>query len=232
MAEIQAEKREILGKKVKHLREKGLIPAELYGHGRENIHLSIPTDVFHDVYESAGEHAIVNVAVDNKSIPVLINSVQRHPISGDVLAVDLYQVKMDEKVTTRVPLKFDGSSPAAEDLGGVLLKAMDEIEIEALPGDIPEEITVDLSVLHELDTSIYIKDLPVHGNYSFAVEPDTVVASVSTQREEEVEEVLADELTPEDVVVEGEEKRDEEGDKEGEQLTDNESKQENNTPEA
>lgn len=230
MAEIQAQKREILGKKVKHLREKGLIPAELYGHGRENIHLSIPADIFHDVYEDAGEHAIVNLTIDKKSIPVLINSVQRHPISREVLAVDLYQVKMDEKVTTHVPLKFDGSSPAADDLGGVLVQAMNEIEIEALPGDIPDGIMVDLSSLRELDTSIYVKDLSVDGNYSFTVEPDTVVASVSTPREEEEE--PSEELTPEDVVVEGEEKQDEETGEEDKQPAENESKQEDNTTKA
>jgi len=227
MAEIQAQKREILGKKVKHLREKGLIPAELYGHGRENIHLSIPADIFHDVYEDAGEHAVVNLTIDKKSIPVLINSVQRHPITQEVLAVDLYQVKMDEKVTTHVPLKFDGVSPAADDLGGVLVQTMNEIEIEAFPGDIPDGIMVDLSSLRELDTSIYVKDLSVEGNYSFTVEPDTVVASVSTPREEEEE--PAEELTPEDVVVEGEEKQDEETGGESKQPADNESKQEDNT---
>lgn len=226
MAEIQAKKREILGKKVSRLREEGLIPAELYGHGRENMHLSIPADIFNDVYEDAGEHAIVNLTVDKKSMPVLINGVQRHPITQDVLAVDLYQVKMDEKVTTHVPLKFDGSSPAVDDLGGVLVKAMNEIEIEAFPGDLPDGITVELSSLKELDTSIYVKDLLVDGNYSFTVESDTVVASVSTPREEEEE--PAEELTPEDVVVEGEEKQDEETGEGEKQPSDNESKQEDN----
>lgn len=232
MTELVAEKREILGRKVKYLREKGLIPAELYGNGTKNVHLSIPASSFEPVYNEAGEHAIINVVVDGKAVPVLINSVQIHPITREVIAIDFYQVDMKKKVTTNVPITFEGISPAVNDLDGVLVKTLKEVEVEALPHDIPNEIVVDLSVLKEIDTSIYIKDLAKSDAYSFILDSDNVVASVSAKREEELEPEPEETLTPEDVVVEGEEKRaDEEG--EGvEQSTGDESDKKESASEA
>jgi len=206
MAELVAQKREILGRKTKHLRKKGLIPAELYGQGVENVHLSIPADAFSNVYKDVGEHAIVNVVIEGGgSSPVLINDVQIDPVSEEILSVDLHQVKMDEKVATHVPIDFEGESPAVRDLDGVLVKVLDELEVEALPAEIPSSIVVDLSKLTELDQSIYVKDLPKSDSYEITADPETVIASVSEQREEEEEPI--EELSPEDVIVEGEEKR-------------------------
>lgn len=218
MAELKAQKREVFGRKLKKLREEGFVPAELYGRGIENIHLSIPVDEFVRVYGEAGEHAIINVDIGGKKRPALIHEVQRHPITEEVLNVDFYQVRMDEKVTTHIPLKFEGESQAVKDLSGVLVKALNEIEVEALPADIPDSVTVDLTTLDELEKSIYVRDLPKGEKFEFIVDPETVVASVSAQKEEEEPE---EELTPEDVVVEGEEggegdEQEESGDRENE----------------
>ena len=229
MIELTAQKREVLGRKVKYLREKGLIPAELYGHGSDNVHLSIPVDAFDIVYKEAGENAIVNVTVDGNSVPALIYNVHRHPITRETLSIDLYQVKMDEKVTTHVPINFEGDSPAVSDLAGVLVKTMKEIEVEALPANIPSEITVDLGLLTELDTSIYVRDLPKSDVYAFLLDGDNAVASVSAVREEEEE--PTEEITPEDVVVEGEEKQ-AEGEEGAEKTTANEEKEKNSSTEA
>ena len=230
MIELKAEKREILGRKVKYLREKGVIPCELYGHGIDNVHLSISVDAFDAVYKEAGENAIVNVIVDDKPVSVLIYGVHKHPITRDVLSVDLYQVKMDEKVTTNVPINFEGSSSAADNLGGILVKTIKEIEVEALPADIPSEITVDLSVLTELDTSIYVRDLQKSDVYAFLLDEDNVVVSVSAPREEKEE--STEELTPEGVVVEGEEERAGEDGEGADESTTNEEKDKNNSSEA
>lgn len=228
MVELTAQKREILGRKVKYLRKEGLIPCELYGHGSDNVHLSIPVDAFDIVYKEAGENTIVNVNVDGNLVPALIYSVHRHPITRETLSVDLYHVKMDEKVTTHVPINFEGSSPAVSDLGGVLVKTMKEIEVEALPGHIPSEITVDLGLLTELDTSIYVRDLLKSDVYEFTLDKDNVIASVSAVREEEEEEPT-EEITPEDVVVEGEEKRDGDEGKGAGEATANEEKEKNSS---
>lgn len=210
MAELKVYKRDIFGRRTQQLRDKGLIPAELYGHGVENIHLAVPADQFQRVYEEAGEHSIVNVDVDGDVRPVLIHDVAWDPIADAVLSVDFYQVRMDEKVTAHVPLELVGVSPAVENLGGTLIQVMDEIEVEALPSDLPHKIEVDISKLTELEESIYVRDLPKTDKFEFVAEPDTAVVSVSAPREEEEE--TEGEIAPEDVIVEGEEKKRAEGD--------------------
>lgn len=203
--EIKAEKREILGKKVAVLRKDGFIPAELYGHGIPNMHLSIESKAFEKLFKNAGENTVVNVMVSGSSHPVLIYDVQHDPVSGGIKAVDFYKVNMDEEIVTMVPLKFVGESKVVKEGLGIIVKAMDEIEIEALPGDIPSSITVDVGLLVSMGQSIYVKDLLTTGKFKFTVEPETVVVSVSEKAAEE--EVIKSEVAPDQVVVETEEKK-------------------------
>ena len=204
MSEIKVQKRDVLGSKTKKLRADGLIPAELYGHGVDNIHLSVPVDIFSKVYKDAGAHSIITVDVDGDKRQALINGVQVDPITQDVLSIDFHQIRMDEKVKAHVPLEFEGDAPAIKE-GGVLVRVMDEIEVEALPADLPHSITVDISGLAEFDQSIYVKDLPKTGKFEFTTDLDGAVVSISAPREEE--EDSEEVASIEDVVVEGEEKR-------------------------
>lgn len=202
--ELKAQKREVLGKKVGALRREGLIPAELYGHRVENVHLAVAAKDFGKVYAEAGENTVVNLSFNGAPRMVMIHGVQTDPVKSQVISVDFHEVKMDEAITAAVPLEFVGESPAVKDLGGVLVKAMDEIEVEAFPQDIPSEIIIDLSKLANLGDSVYVKDLPTGAKYEYKVDPTTVVVTVSEPAEEEVS---AAEITPESVIVEGEEKR-------------------------
>ncbi len=219
MEELKVQKRDILGSKVRQLRADGLVPAELYGAGVPNVHLSVPVDEFNTIYKEAGEHSIININIDGDVRHTLIQNIQVNPITDEMLSIDFRQVKMDEKVITRVPLSFEGEAPAVKLLGGVLVKVADEVEVEALPADLPSNIVVDVSALEEFDQNIHVKDIPKIGKFEFITDPDTVVATVSAPREEEVEEEVEEEITAEDVVVEGEEKREEE--KEKQQQEDN-----------
>ncbi len=188
MITLKAEKREVFGKKTKNLRRQGLIPAELYGRGVENLHLSVPVKDFVRAYKEAGEHSILHIEVEGKSHPVLIHSVQESQLKPEILVIDFHEVRMDEKVKAHVPLEFEGEPPAVKEKEGILVKSMDEIEVEALPTDLPHSIKIDLSGLTEFDQSIYVKDLPKSGKYEYVVPGDTVVASVMPPKEEEVEE--------------------------------------------
>ena len=203
--DLKVQKRDQLGSKIASLRKEGFIPAELYGHGIPNVHLAVPAKEFRSVYKTAGENQVVNLWVDDSAHPVLIYEVNVHPLTDEVQSIDFYQVKMDEEISTSVPLKFIGESPAVKNLGGVLVKTMDEIKIKALPANIPAEITIDLAVLAELHQSVYVKDLPHTDKFKFMVDPTTVIVTVSEQREEEVAPVVAPDL--EAVKVEGEEKK-------------------------
>jgi large subunit ribosomal protein L25 len=194
MISLRAEKRALFGKKVKRLRQKGLVPAELYGHGLPNLHLSLPAKDFRRAYAEVGEHAVFNLEVDDKKLPVLIHDVQIDPVGGEILAVDFYQVRMDEKTRAHVPVEFVGESPAVKEQGGILVKNLDELEVEALPIDLPPKIVVDLSSLVHLDQSIYLKDLPRAEKFQFVADPETVIASVIPPA---AEEAAAEETAPE-----------------------------------
>ena len=204
MADIQATKREIFGKSVKTLRHDGIIPAELYGNKMENIHLSVPVKEFSKVYKEAGESSIVNLVLDNKKYPVLIHDVSIDTMSNEYAHVDFYAVKMDEKIKTAIPLSFIGESPAIK-VGGVLVKSMKELEIEALPGDLPQHIEVDLSKLAEIHSSIHVKDLDVDTKkIKIFIDQEAVVATIIEMAKEE--EVVKP-VSVEDVKVVGEEKK-------------------------
>ncbi len=185
--ELTARKRSEGGKSVKLLRAEGLIPAELYGRGIENAHLIVEESEFRKVFREAGENTVIDLIVDGEKRKVLIHDVQRHYLKGTILHVDFYQIREDEKVTARVPLKFRGESPAVKEKGALLNKAITEVEVRALPGDLPKEIDVDLAALDEVDKSIYIRDLSIPRGVEVTLDPDTVVAT-AMEREPEQEE--------------------------------------------
>ena len=206
--ELNAKRRTVLGKAVKGLREAGIVPAELYGHKIDNVHLELEESELGRVYKESGENTIVNVKFDNKSVPVLIHDVHMNSVNQKVLAVDLYQVNLNEKITTNVPLEFVGESYAVKEMAGVLIRALDEVEVEALPMNIPHSIKVDISVLDDFTKSITVSDLKVDGDFEIKTDAATGVASVAEPRVEEVEPVK--EMSVEDIEVEAKGKKESE----------------------
>ncbi len=205
--ELSVQKREIFGKSVKNLRARGLVPAELYGKGVENLHLAIPVKDFLKVLKQAGESTMISVVLGNEKRPAMIYDVSTDPVTDEILNVDLYQVRLDEKIKIKVPLEFVGESLAIKDKKGILVKAMQELEVEALPTNIPRSITVDLSKISDIGQSVYVKDLGVSGDVKISVAPESVVATVTAQMTEEQEAKLSAEAKPEDIKVETEEKK-------------------------
>lgn len=204
--DLIAQKREQFGKAVNVLRRQGLVPAELYGHGVQNLHLSVVAKDFSKVFKQAGENTLVNVVFGQERHPVLINDVHIHPVTDQVLSVDFYQVRLDQKIKVKVAVKFLGEAPAVKEKSGILVKSMHEIEIEALPAEVPHTLDADLSVLREIGQSVYVKDLRVPSGTKILVSPETVIASVTAQVAEE-EIAVAPEVTLESVKVETEEKK-------------------------
>ncbi len=204
--ELAVETRDKFGREMKALREKGLVPAELYGHGLENVHLAVDAKAFMKLYREAGENTIVTLAFGKEKRPVLIYDVQKNYLSDTVDHIDFYQVRMDEKITAKVPIEFTGESPAVKEKGGLLNTSLAEIEVEALPGDLPHRLVADLSVLVEINQSIYVKDISVPKGVQVLVDPGTPVATITEKMKEE-------ELAPapvadvSEVKVESEEKK-------------------------
>ncbi|EKD23866.1 MAG: 50S ribosomal protein L25 [uncultured bacterium] len=206
--ELKAEKREILGGKVSALRKIGLVPAELYGQGSENEHLTINEKEFIKVFKEAGESTVITLVVGGKKTPALIYDVTTDSISDRILHVDFYLVDMAEEITTEVTLDFIGEAPAVKTEGGVLIKSMQEIEVCALPANLPHSIAVDLSMLANIHDSIHVKDLVVATGVKLLADMDTVIATVIEQAAEEVAEAP---ISVADVKIAGSEKKKEEG---------------------
>lgn len=203
--ELQAQLRTQLGKNVKNLRNEGLIPAEFYGRGFPNQTLTVAKGEFEKVLKSAGESTVITLLVDGKKHPSIIHDIQHDSISGEIIHADFYGVHMDEKISAHVPIEFTGEAPAVKAHGGVLNKAVAEIEVEALPADLPHSFTVDLSGLAEIDQSIYVKDIAVPKNVKVLLDPETAIATVMPPVKEE--EIVAPVMDVADVKVETEEKK-------------------------
>ena len=185
--ELSVQKREKLGRGVKELRKQGLMPAELYGKGLANLHLSVPLKEFRKVYKNAGENTVVNVLLDGEKHPVLIQDVSYNPVTDEMESADLYKIRMDKKLKVGVPVEFIGVAPAVKEKNGLFVKSLQEVEIEALPADIPHNFQVDVSKLMDIGQSIYVKDLNVPDGVKVLVSLETVMATVTAKITEEEE---------------------------------------------
>jgi len=207
---LTAKKREVLGKKVKNLRAEGFIPAELYGHNVKNIHVSVPETEFIKVFRNAGEHAIIDLVIDDgKKIPVLVSDVHYDTLSEKFLAVDFHQVKMDEKINAQIPVVLKGEAPATK-AGCILLHTLHEIPVECLPGNIPNEFEIDISSIKSAGDAISVGSIKTDDEVKMLLQPETVIITAQEKkvRKEEDEETTS-EATPEEEtkeeVKEGEE---------------------------
>lgn len=187
--ELKVQNRNIFGAKVKTLRQQGLIPAELYGHGIKNLHLSLPAKEFKKLLKEAGESTVIKLLTeDNKTLPVMIHDVKTDSLSGEILNVDFYQIKLSEKIRVHIPIEFIGEAPAIKTKGGILVKTLKEIEVEALPNDLPHKIEVNLLELDDVNKSISVKNLKISDKVKIFVSPETIIATV-VEAKKEVEEV-------------------------------------------
>lgn len=217
--ELKSEKRNIFGKKVKALRNQGQIPAVVYGGKDGAISLVLDEKEFNNIFKSAGETTLIKLFINEEKVSakggptsgwknVLIHDIDHDPISGKVKHVDFYEVKMDEKITAKIPIVFSGDSLAVIDLGGVLVKAMQELEVRALPANLPHEITVDISRLKTFDDNICVKDIKISKEVEVLENLETSVAAVVPPRSETELEALVGKVEEkvEEVKVEAEEK--------------------------
>jgi large subunit ribosomal protein L25 len=184
--DLSVKTRAVLGKKVKALRREGLIPAELYGHGFENVHLTLPAKEFNKVLKEGGSTSVVTLLLGKEKKSAMIHEVARDSVTSEVIHVDLHQVRMDELVKAHVPLEFVGEAPAIKAQRAVINKSMSEIEVEAFPQDLPHSIVIDLSVLDELDKTIYVKDLKRPRGVTFLIDAETAIATATPPAPEEV----------------------------------------------
>jgi large subunit ribosomal protein L25 len=188
--ELKAEKRTLIGKKVKGLHREGLVPAVLYGPKTEPIPIQCDGRELQHVLARAGGTNMISLRIGDAGKPkmTLAREVQRDAITNQLYHVDFYQVVMTEKVKAEVNIAFTGQPLAVQTKESMLLHGTDSVEIEGLPGDLIHSIEVDLSTL-EMDDAIYVKDLQVPDNIAILTDGDEMVVKVQRIRLAEVEEV-------------------------------------------
>jgi large subunit ribosomal protein L25 len=182
---LVAEKRKIFGRKVKSLRREGILPANIYGRKVKSLAIQVPLIEFEKVYQRVGETGLVEVNIGKTKRPVLIHNVQVDPVTDAPVHVDFLQVDLKEKVTAAVPIEVRGESPTEKQGLGTVVQYIDEIEVEALPTDLPEKFELDLSSLVEVDQTIQVKDLKIDKKVEIKAEPEQILVKIEPPRKVE-----------------------------------------------
>lgn len=180
---LKAEVRKITGRKVKTLRAKGIVPANIYGKDVKSKAIQVSSKELREVFKKAGETGIVDVLES----PVLIHNIQTHPATGEILHVDFLQVNLKEKVTAQIPVEVVGESPTEKNGAGTVVILVQEIEVEALPGDLPQSFEIDASTLTEVEQAVKISDLKYDKEkVEIKADLETILVKVEPPQKEEI----------------------------------------------
>lgn len=218
-AVLKADARQVVGKKVKKLRRDGLLPANVYGKGLSSLAIQVNLKEFQTVFKEVGETGLIDLQVNNDTRPVLVKNLQLQYPSHMPLHADFYQVNLKEKVKAMVPLEVTGEPKAVTDRIGILLQQVSEIEVEALPNELPENITVDVTNLAAIGDQITVEQLQIPPGIAVMTDPGQIIVKIDEPVQEEPEEPAPEEAaegTEGEAAAEGEES--EAGEKETEET--------------
>ncbi len=186
---LEAAKREIRGKHVNAARREGKLPAIIYGRT-----LDKPISIFLDAHlagltlQKVGQTTLIDLNIDGQTIPTLVREKQRDVIYGRLLHIDFLAVSMTETLRANVQIELVGESPAVRDFGAILVAGFEEVEIESLPGDLPEKLVLDVSVLNNIGDSLLVGDLSIPPGVILLTDLDEMVVQVTAPMAAEVEE--------------------------------------------
>ncbi len=221
---LKIEKRKVTGRKVKQLRKQGILPASIYGKKIDSLSVKTSLKEVGDILGEVGETGLVDLQVEKeeKIRTVLLKNPQYNPITDELIHIDFHQVDLSEKVTVAVPVETVGEAPAIETSEGVLIQLLSEIEIEALPTDLPEKFVINISKLENIGETITVADLKIDKKkISLKVAENQVLVKVElpTKVEEEEEKLPVEESEAAEVpgveVKEGEAPKEKKKAKEG-----------------
>ena len=194
MVKLAAKIRKEIGRKTSALKETGRIPAVVYGHKIKNLIIDIDYKDFQKVLREAGESSLIELDIEGEKEkrPVLVHEIQKNPVTDKFIHIDFFQASLTEEVEVKVALVLEGTSLAVKDLGGTLVKNISEIDIKALPQNLPHEIKVSIDGLNTFEDHILVKDLVLPKDVKVMAKPDEIVVSVAAPAK--VEEELAKEI--------------------------------------
>ncbi len=194
---LKAKVRKQVGRKVKLLRKEGFLPANIYGKKIKSESIQIDLKEFLDVYKKVGDTKLLYI----NDRPVLVANIQKDPVSDALLHIDFHQVDLKEKVEAKVPVGLTGESPAEKQSIGTVVQYLNEIEVEALPADLPDKFEIDISKLSEVDQMVHVKDLLFD---KFKIEVKTDLEEILVKVEPPQKEEVVAPPAPAEVPVEGE----------------------------
>jgi len=181
---LDMEIREVTGKKVKRLRQEGLLPATIYGKDFSPLTVQLDSRAFSTVYQQSGRTALIKLTIPGmkKRPSAFVQDIQRHPVKRDILHADFRVVDLTVEINAEVPVALVGTSPLVERGDAVINHGHSTVEIRALPEKVPQHLELDISVLDSLDKSIHVGDLPPHDDYVVNTAPETLLVSLSQVR--------------------------------------------------
>jgi len=185
------ETRTITGRKTKSLRNTGIVPANLFGKNIPSLNLQADIKQFQRAFDQVGESALLylQVAGEKKDRPVFIRDVTIHPVTAQLQHVVFHQVDLKEKVTAPVPVVLEGEAPAEKEKLGIMVQQVNELEIESLPADMPENIKVDVSTLSQVGAVISVSAIRIpSAEFKILNDPDTIIVKIEPLAKEEKEE--------------------------------------------
>ncbi|RJQ38449.1 50S ribosomal protein L25 [Candidatus Microgenomates bacterium] len=188
---LVVEKRKVLGKQVRKLRKEGILPANIYGKDMKSLAVQLPYKDFEKVFKETGETGLVDIEVEGSAKPVLIHNVQRDHITKKPIHADFFQVNLKEKVKTMIPLEVLGEPKAVTEKIGLLLQPLSEVEVEALPEDLPEKIEVNVENLANVDEQITVADLKLPKGVEVLTDPSQIIVKISELVTKEAQEEAA-----------------------------------------
>lgn len=196
---LEAKKRQETGKRVKNVRRAGFIPAIIYGHKQDPLPISLEKQSATQILNKVSGSTVLTVRVDGKDYSTLVRDVQRDHLKNEFLHLDFLAVSLTEKLRTAVSITLIGEAPVLKEYEALIVAGISEVEVEALPQDLPETLEVDLSGLVEIGDAIYLKDLPVPANVEFLTDTEELIAVASAVKEEVVEEAAVEGLEGEEI---------------------------------
>jgi large subunit ribosomal protein L25 len=185
-----AEKRTILGKKLKKLRREGMTPGNIYGKHLKSQAVQIKTEDFLKVFEEVGETGLVDLTMGQEIIPVLVHGINKN-FRDQILHADFFAVNLKEKVKAMVPLEITGEPKAVTDKVGLLMNLLSEVEVEALPEELPESIEVNVEHLTNIDDQIVVADLKAPAGVEILTDKEHVVTKIGELVTKEAQEEAA-----------------------------------------
>jgi len=189
---LKATKRDVIGKQVKAIRREGKLPAVIYGRHLEPISIVLDAHSAGLTLAKVSASSLVVLEVDGKEYPALVRERQRDYIKDVLTHVDFLAVNMSETLRTTVGLAFIGISPAVKDLNGILVRNLERLEVECLPGDLPERIEVDIAALKQIGDILRVRDLPISDKVRILADEDETIAVITITKDETATDAVAE----------------------------------------